>query len=127
MDQPVKQAYFSQRIEIKLTESQDSNKLKLPVLKGKEQLNTITIDKNGQPDFLAINTFWDSLRSWYKPLEVDHSNGKITKHSKLRTKGIYSNAKKLAKVHRVSKETIRRKLAKLETLGLIQRSFEHNR
>ena len=125
MAQPLKQTYSSKRADLKLTESQGSNQLKVPVLKRKEQLNTIIVDKNGQPDFLAINIFWDSLRSWYTPLEVHHSNGKITKHSKLRTKGIYSSAEKLAKVHGVSKETIRRKLAKLETLGFIQRSFEH--
>lgn len=115
--------YLSQeKISLELEAQQTKN---LPVLRTKEQLNNIIIDKNGQPDFLAINIFWDSLRSWYSPLEVYHANGKITKHRKLRTKGIYRSAEKLAKVHGVSKETIRRKLAKLENLGLIQRSFEH--
>ena len=115
--------YLSQeKISLELEAQQTKN---LPVLKTKEQLNNIITDKNGQPDFLAINIYWDSMRSWYALLEVHHANGKITKHRKLRTKGIYSSAEKLAKIHGVSKETIRRKLAKLENLGFIQRSFEH--
>jgi hypothetical protein len=120
---PLQQDPALQRGGLEQKEAQQTKKL--PVLKRKEQLNTIIVDKNGQPDFLAINIFWDSLRSWYAPLQVHHANGKVTKHRKLKTKGIYRSAEKLAKVHGVSKETIRRKLAKLETLGLIQRSFEH--
>jgi hypothetical protein len=122
MGQTLKQAYPLQGIALELEASIRRN---LTVLKTKDQLNTIITDKSGQPDFLAINIFWDSLRSWYTPLEVHHENGKITKHRKLRTKGIYYSAEKLATKHGVSKETIRKKLVKLEKLGLIHRSFEH--
>lgn len=122
MGQPLKQAYPLQGIAL---EHEASIRRNLTVLKTKDQLNTIITDKSGQPDFLAINIFWDSLRSWYTPLEVHHGNGKITKHRKLRTKGIYYSAEKLATKHGVSKETIRKKLVKLEKLGLIHRSFEH--
>ena len=39
----------------------------LPTLTLKSQLNTIITNKDGLPDFLAINIYYDSLRSWYTP------------------------------------------------------------
>ena len=83
------------------------------------------MNKDGKPDYLAINIYWDSLRSWYSPKKQYQDDGSVLKIRKLKTQGIYSRAKKLAKTHGVSKETIRKKLVKLETLGLIQRSFKH--
>ena len=97
----------------------------LPTLITKDQLNTIITNKDGTPDFLAINIYYDSLRSWYTPMKQYQSNGNIVQIQKLKTQGVYSQAKKLAEVHGVSKETIRKKVAKLEKLGLIQRSFKH--
>jgi len=52
-------------------------------------------------------------------------DGEVIYISKLRTKGIYLYYKELAKTHGCSSETIRRKLVKLEKLGLIQRSYKH--
>ena len=36
-------------------------------LVNKEQLNTIITNNNGTPDYLAINIYYDTLRSWYNP------------------------------------------------------------
>ena len=91
----------------------------------KSQLNKIIVNNNNKPDFLAINIYWDTLRSWYFPLKQHHSNGDIIYIRKLKTQGIYLKAEQLAKTYGVSKETIRKKLVKLENLGLIQRSFQH--
>ena len=97
----------------------------LPTLTLKSQLNTIITNKDGLPDFLAINIYYDSLRSWYTPKKQYQSNGNVIQIKKLKTQGIYSRAEDLAKTHGVSKETIRKKIVKLEKIGLIQRSFQH--
>jgi hypothetical protein len=97
----------------------------LATLNTKSQLNKIIVNKDGSPDHLAINIYWDSLRSWYAPLREHQYDGNVVQIKKLKTQGVYSKADYLAQKHGVSKATIRRKLAKLEKLGLIQRSFEH--
>jgi len=98
---------------------------KLPPLVNKEQLNTIIVNKDGSPDYLAINTYYDSLRSWYNPQKQYQKNGNVVYIKKLKSKGIYYSAEQLAQIHGCSKETIRKKLVKLERLGLIHRNFEH--
>jgi biotin operon repressor len=105
--------------------SNSAAKSQLPTLKLKSQLTTIITNKDGLPDFLAINIYYDSLRSWYTPLKQHQANGNVIQIKKLKTQGIYSRAEDLAKTHGVSKETIRKKIVKLEKLGLIQRSFKH--
>lgn len=97
----------------------------LPTLIEKSQLNTIITNKDGTPDYLAINIYWDNFRSWYCPLKKYQSNGNVVQIRKLKTQGIYSQAEKLAKTHGASKETIRKKIVKLEKLGLVLRSFKH--
>ena len=97
----------------------------LPTLIEKSQLNTIITNKDGTPDYLAINIYWDNFRSWYSPMKQYQSNGNVVQIKKLKTQGIYSQAEALAKTHGASKETIRKKIVKLEKLGLIQRSFRH--
>ena len=99
----------------------------LPTLVRKEQLNNIITNKDGRPDHLAINIYWDSLRSWYNPLKQYQADGNILSIKKLKTKGIYTNYQKLSDIHGVSKETIRQKIVKLEKLGLINRSFKHKK
>jgi DNA-binding transcriptional regulator YhcF (GntR family) len=94
-------------------------------LSRKSQLHSIITNDRGSPDYLAINIYYDTLRSWYTPNKLKNSDGKILETSKLKTKGIYLSYKKLAKAHGCSLETIRRKLVKLEKLGLIQRSYQH--
>ena len=84
----------------------------LIILKKKEQLYSVILYNNGRPDRLAIDLYYDTLRSWY------YSN-------KLQTKGVYCRLKKIAKSYGTTTETIRRKLVKLEKLGLISRSYEH--
>lgn len=96
----------------------------LPVLTQKEQLNSIIIDKCGKPDYLTINLYWDTCRSWYNPKIGYTKNGNIYHITKLKTKGIYIDYKKLSKIHGCSREAIRQKLVKLEMLGLIHRSFQ---
>lgn len=66
-----------------------------------------------------------NLRSWYTPNKLKLSNGSVVEVTKLKTKGIYFNYNKLTALYACSKETIRKKLVKLEKLGLIQRSFKH--
>lgn len=94
-------------------------------LNRKSQLNNIIKNADGSPDYLAINIYYDTLRSWYTPNKLKTSNSKILEVTKLKTKGIYLSYKELAKAHGCSSETIRRKLVKLEKLGLIQRSYQH--
>jgi len=108
-----------------LADTDNQNHKNLPTLTLKSQLNTIITNKDGLPDFLAINIYYDSLRSWYTPKKQYQSNGNVIQIKKLKTQGIYSRAEDLAKTHGVSKETIRKKIVKLEKLGLIQRSFQH--
>jgi len=94
-------------------------------LSTKPQLHNIITNDNDTPDYLAINIYYDTLRSWYAPNKLKKEDGSIINISKLKTKGIYSSYKKLSELHGCSTETIRRKIVKLEKLGLIQRSFKH--
>ena len=91
----------------------------------KSQLHSIICNNKGVPDYLAINIYYDTLRSWHTPNKMKNVDGEIIYTSKLKTKGIYLSYKELAKTHGCSSETIRRKLVKLEKLGLIQRSYKH--
>lgn len=94
-------------------------------LRTKSQLNKIIVNASNRPDYLAINIYWDTFRSWYNPNKRYTQNGSILKSIKLKTQGIYTNYQKLSDSHGFSKETIRKKIAKLEKLGLISRSFYH--
>ena len=96
-------------------------------LKRKSQLNKIIKNLDNSPDYLAINIYYDTLRSWYAPNKLKTYSGKTLEVAKLKTKGIYLCYKELAKAHGCSTETIRRKLVKLEKLGLIQRGFQTQR
>ena len=80
----------------------------------KKQLNKIIVNVSKRPDYLAINIYWDKLRSWY--------TGKS-----FSDKPVYLNYSQLSKEYNCSKETIRKRLAKLERLELIARNFEHRR
>lgn len=91
----------------------------------KSQLNKIITNKDGSPDHLAINIYYDTLRSWYSPLKQYQADGNILHIKKLKTPAVYASAEQLANTHGVSKNTIRRKLVKLEQLGLIQRGYKH--
>ena len=97
----------------------------LTTLKTKAQLNSIIVDRYGRPDYLAINLYWDNFRSWYNPKIPYKKGDNIYYLSKLKTKGIFLNYKKLAEAHGCSREAIRQKVVKLEQLGLIHRSFQH--
>jgi len=102
-------------------ESQLNNKL--ISLKRKNQLNKIITYANGKPDHLAINIYWDFLRSWHNPTKK-YSKGNIIHLSKLKQNGIYTCYKQLAEDYVCSEDTIRRKLVRLEKLGLISRDWE---
>lgn len=99
--------------------------LQLITLVNKEQLNAIITNKNGTPDYLAINIYYDTLRSWYNPKIGYRKDGNVYHVSKLKTPGIFLDYKRLAQIHGCSKETIRQKIVKLEHLGLVHRSFQH--
>jgi len=104
----------------------NSNKItRASSLDSKSQLLNIIVNSNGSPDYLAINIYYDTLRSWYAPNKLKKVDGTIINISKIKTKGIFCSYKKLSESHGCSTETIRRKLVKLEKLGLIQRSFKH--
>lgn len=102
-----------------------TDNLVLPTLINKEQLNTIINNKDGSPDYLAINIYFDTLRSWYNPKIGYKKDGNVYHINKLKTPGIFLNYKRLAELHGCSKETIRQKIVKLEHLGLVHRSFQH--
>ncbi|NDA90123.1 MAG: hypothetical protein EBY20_04345 [Alphaproteobacteria bacterium] len=97
----------------------------LPTLIYKEQLNTIITNKDGSPDYLAINIYFDTFRSWYNPKIGYTKDGNLYHINKLKTPGIFLNYARLAEIHGCSKETIRQKIVKLEHLGLVHRSFQH--
>jgi len=99
----------------------------VPELSTKSQLNKIIVNTNGKPDHLAINLYWDTFRSWYNPNKIYTKDGNVLSIKKLKTKGIYTNYQKLSELHGVSKDTIRKKIIKLERLGLINRSFQHKK
>jgi hypothetical protein len=67
-------------------------------LKTKSQVHNIITNDNGSPDYLAINIYYDTLRSWYTPNKLKTPDGKILEVAKLKTKGIYLNYDKLAGV-----------------------------
>jgi hypothetical protein len=96
-----------------------------PELRTKSQLNKIIICAAGNPDHLAINLYWDTFRSWYNPNKIYTKDCNVLLRKKLKTKGIYINYQKLSELHGVSKDTIRKKIIKLERLGLTNRSFQH--
>ena len=97
----------------------------LPTLINKEQLNTIITNRDGSPDYLAINIYFDTLRSWHNPKIGYNKDGNVYHINKLKTPGIFLNYTRLAEIHGCSKETIRKKIVKLELLGLVHRSFQH--
>jgi len=99
----------------------------LPTLINKEQLNTLITDKNGKPDYLAINIYFDTLRSWYNPKIGYTKDGNLYHINKLKTPGIFLNYTRLAEIQGCSTETIRKKIVKLEHLGLVHRSFQHKK
>ena len=109
------------------TQQLDTNLSQIIILDRKSQLNTIITNQNGTPDYLAINIYYDTLRSWYNPKIGYKKDGNVYYIDKLKTKGIFLNYKKLAQIHGCSKETIRAKIVKLETLGLVHRSFQHTK
>lgn len=102
-----------------------NNNRALPTLINKEQLNTIITNKDGSPDYLAINIYFDTLRSWYNPKIGYTKDGNLYHINKLKTPGIFLNYTRLAEIHGCSKETVRQKIVKLEHLGLAHRSFQH--
>jgi len=89
-------------------------------IKPDELYNIITFD-NGSPDRLAIDLYSD-IRSWYKPKKTT-KEGNIVYISKLKSQFYKTSYSYLANKYRVSKETIRSKLVKLEDLGLLSRAF----
>lgn len=98
----------------------------VPTLTKKDELNKIILDSRGNPDVLAINLYWDEFRSWYNPKKI-HTSSKIIKIPKLYKYGVYASYKELAKKYEVTENTIRRKLVKLEELGLLSRDFYTNK
>jgi len=102
-----------------------TNNHTLPILINKEQLNKIITNKDGTPDYLAINIYFDTLRSWYNPKIGYKKDGNVYHINKLKTQGIFLNYTRLTEIHGCSKETIRKKIVKLEHLGLVHRSFQH--
>ena len=95
----------------------------LVTLKNKHQLNKLILDSRGRPDSLAINLYWDEFRSWYNP-NKEYKEGNVVYSQKLHKKGIQLCYKALSEKHNISQETIRRKIVKLESLGLLSRDFE---
>jgi len=102
-----------------------TNNRVFPTLINKEQLNTIVTNKDGSPDYLAINIYYDTFRSWYNPKTGYNKDGNVYHINKLKTPGIFLNYTRLAEIHGCSKETVRKKIVKLELLGLVHRSFQH--
>ena len=97
----------------------------LTTLSRKHQLYKLIVDSRGRPDALAINLYFDEFRSWYNH-KKQYKGGKVINFPKLHSKGIHVCYRFLADRYGVSEETIRRKIVKLEGLGLLSRDFEQN-
>ena len=111
---------------IALKQEREAQNYKQPItLVNKEQLNTIITNKNGSPDYLAINIYYDTLRSWYNPKIGYRKDGNVYHINKLKTPGVFLDYKRLSEIHGCSKEAIRQKIVKLELLYLVHRSFQH--
>lgn len=93
------------------------------ILKNKHQLNNLILDSRGRPDTLAINLYWDEFRSWHNP-KKEYKKGNVVYLQKLHKRGIQVCYKALSEKHNFSQETIRKKIVKLEKLGLLSRDFE---
>jgi hypothetical protein len=101
------------------------NKKTLPTLTRKHQLYKLIVDSRGRSDTLAINLYWDEFRSWYND-KKQYKSGKVVSFPKLHSQGIHVCYRFLADRYGVVEETIRRKIVKLEKLGLLRRDFEQN-
>jgi hypothetical protein len=97
----------------------------LPTLTRKHQLYKLIVDSRGRADTLAINLYWDEFRSWYND-KKQYKSGKVVSFPKLHSQGIHVCYRFLADRYGVAEETIRRKIVKLEKLGLLSRDFEQN-
>ena len=62
-----------------------TNNRVFPTLMNKEQLNTIVTNKDGSPDYLAINIYYDTFRSWYNPKTGYNKDGNVYHINKLKT------------------------------------------
>ena len=96
-----------------------------PTLTNKQQLYKIVVDSRGNPDALAINLYWDEFRSWYNHKKI-HTSNKIVRIPKLYKYGVYASYKELSKKYGVTAETIRKKIVRLEDIGLLNRDFYKN-
>jgi len=67
---------------------EESKQALFPTLISKEQLNTLIVNKDESPDYLAINIYYDSLRSWYNPKKQYQENGNVIHIKKLKSNGI---------------------------------------
>ena len=48
----------------------------------KSQLHSIICNNKGVPDYLAINIYYDTLRSWYTPNKMKNVDGEVIYISK---------------------------------------------
>lgn len=62
------------RISTIVTSLKDDISLPTIELKRKSQLNKIIINSDGSPDYLAINIYYDTFRSWYTPNKLKTTN-----------------------------------------------------
>ena len=109
-----------------LNQTQGLRHKELPRLNRKSQLSKIIKNSNGVTDTTAIALYWDTLRSWHTPMKQYQANGDVVHIKKLKSKGIYINYKQLAEDNDCSVETMRRKIVKLEKLGLVTRDYQHS-
>ena len=86
-----------------------TNNRALPTLINKEQLNTLITDKNGKPDYLAINIYFDTLRSWYNPKIGYKKDGNLYHINKLKTPGIFLNIPDLPRYKDAARKLLEKK------------------
>jgi hypothetical protein len=96
-----------------------------PKLYRKSQLNKILVNKDGSPDYLCINLYFDTFNYIHVPKIIKNKDGTITKKKKIHTKEYFISYDKIEATHGCSKETTRRKIVKLEKAGLVSRNFNH--
>ena len=98
--------------QVNVLQAEDLKRKKLPRLTQLSQLYRVIITNSGRPDSMALTLYWDTLLHFCKLKKYRSQCG-----------GIVCTYEELSEIYDISKEAIRRKLVRLERLGLISRGF----
>ena len=98
--------------QVTVLQAEDLKRKKLPQLTHPSQLIRVITNDSGRTDHSSISLYWDIICD-------------LSRRKKYRSQcgGIVCTYEELSKMYRASTDSIRRKLVRLEKLGLISRGF----